>query len=269
MEGRPWRTRLTLSDLLAVQHSSNLRDLLRYREEEEDGGHQVLLRRHGGSGGGETLTLASALAYEKEEASSTPTPDGRTLLDMSRNEESGRVAVTRRGGGRTLLDIFREDEGSLPGGGDSIIWRTFEEHLRRAAALTASSGGDPPASGGGASREEASGGEAAEGAAPSGTAVEGEQPVRVSLMALLEETEGPMVGGEVWAVAEEEKMVAREGEEEAEDRHVCCVCAERRKGAAFIPCGHTFCRVCSRVLFKRRGNCPLCNAQIVQVLRIF
>ncbi|KAK8939027.1 hypothetical protein KSP39_PZI011378 [Platanthera zijinensis] len=27
-----------------------------------------------------------------------------------------------------------------------------------------------------------------------------------------------------------------------------------RKGAAFIPCGHTFCRACSRALVTSRGN---------------
>ncbi|EHA8590519.1 putative Postreplication repair E3 ubiquitin-protein ligase RAD18 [Cocos nucifera] len=275
MEAGPWRTRLTLSDLLAVQHTSNLRELLAYREE-EGGGHQALLRGHG-HGGGESLTLASALAYEKGEASSTPIPGGRTLLDIFRDDEVGPVAIAGGGGGgRTLLDIFCEDEGAVAASGEDFIWRTFEEHLRLSAAFTASSGGDRPATTGGAPLEEASGVEAADGgdeADPAGTGAEGEQPARVSLMALLEATEGQMDGGgEVWAVAEEEEEEEEEmvaGEEEQEDRRVCCVCAERRKGAAFVPCGHTFCRVCSRVLFKRRGSCPLCNAQIVQVLHIY
>lgn len=49
----------------------------------------------------------------------------------------------------------------------------------------------------------------------------------------------------------------------------CCVCMIRSKGAAFIPCGHTFCRLCSRELWVQRGNCPLCNTTILQVLDIF
>ncbi|KAD4584355.1 hypothetical protein R6Q59_036755 [Mikania micrantha] len=49
----------------------------------------------------------------------------------------------------------------------------------------------------------------------------------------------------------------------------CCVCMIRHKGAAFIPCGHTFCRVCSRELFVKRANCPLCNHFILEILDIF
>ncbi|XP_062104660.1 uncharacterized protein LOC133815911 [Humulus lupulus] len=50
---------------------------------------------------------------------------------------------------------------------------------------------------------------------------------------------------------------------------VCCVCMERSKGAAFIPCGHTFCRVCSREMLINRGACPVCNRPILEVLDIF
>ncbi|XP_071716963.1 uncharacterized protein [Rutidosis leptorrhynchoides] len=49
----------------------------------------------------------------------------------------------------------------------------------------------------------------------------------------------------------------------------CCVCMVRHKGAAFIPCGHTFCRLCSRELFVKRASCPLCNHFIVEILDIF
>ncbi|KAK1412658.1 hypothetical protein QVD17_34082 [Tagetes erecta] len=49
----------------------------------------------------------------------------------------------------------------------------------------------------------------------------------------------------------------------------CCVCMVRHKGAAFIPCGHTFCRHCSRELFVKRANCPLCNHFILEILDIF
>lgn len=79
-------------------------------------------------------------------------------------------------------------------------------------------------------------------------------PWRVSLMRLLEETEE----------VEEEKGGGAVGNDS-----LCCVCMGRNKGAAFIPCGHTFCRVCSRELWLNRGSCPLCNRNILEILDIF
>lgn len=35
------------------------------------------------------------------------------------------------------------------------------------------------------------------------------------------------------------------------------------------PCGHTFCRMCSRELMVSRGNCPRCNNFILEILDIF
>ncbi|CAL0301135.1 unnamed protein product [Lupinus luteus] len=81
---------------------------------------------------------------------------------------------------------------------------------------------------------------------------------RVSLMRLLEETE------EVVVVEEEKVALTTVGNDS-----VCCVCMGRKKGAAFIPCGHTFCRVCSRELWLNRGSCPLCNRSILEILDIF
>ncbi|KAI4298753.1 hypothetical protein L6164_032272 [Bauhinia variegata] len=92
----------------------------------------------------------------------------------------------------------------------------------------------------------------------SGGAVPG-TPWRVSLMRLLEETDS----GDVAAVTDTEKGVAPGNDS------VCCVCMGRKKGAAFIPCGHTFCRVCSRELWLNRGSCPLCNRSILEILDIF
>lgn len=85
---------------------------------------------------------------------------------------------------------------------------------------------------------------------------EPDTPMRVSLMRLLEETDGGD-GANDGA----EKVMGNET--------LCCVCMGRKKGAAFIPCGHTFCRVCSRELWLNRGNCPLCNRQILEILDIF
>ncbi|CAN4116687.1 unnamed protein product [Withania somnifera] len=81
-------------------------------------------------------------------------------------------------------------------------------------------------------------------------------PTRMSLMRLLEETE----------VYEGELLMEDEG---VGSDSVCCVCMRRKKGAAFIPCGHTFCRVCSRELWVNRGCCPLCNRSILEILDIY
>ncbi|KAF6159150.1 hypothetical protein GIB67_032767 [Kingdonia uniflora] len=77
---------------------------------------------------------------------------------------------------------------------------------------------------------------------------------RVSLMRLLHEMDG--------------NDLERESEKEG-GISMCCVCMGRRKGAAFIPCGHTFCRVCSREIWLNRGSCPLCNRSILEILDIF
>lgn len=109
--------------------------------------------------------------------------------------------------------------------------------------------------------------------------------VSMSLMDLLEESEIELerssdVGDDGDDVEEnnekreEEEKEEEEREEEGEGsnvkvEHNCCVCMVRDKGAAFIPCGHTFCRMCSRELWVSRGNCPLCNHFILEVLDIF
>ncbi|KAL8032913.1 hypothetical protein ABFX02_13G128400 [Erythranthe guttata] len=82
-------------------------------------------------------------------------------------------------------------------------------------------------------------------------------PSRVSLMRLLEETDGY------------DLEMRREGDGEGGCDSVCCVCMGRKRGAAFIPCGHTFCRVCSRELWLNRGTCPLCNRSILEILDIY
>ncbi|TMW80827.1 hypothetical protein EJD97_014663 [Solanum chilense] len=82
-----------------------------------------------------------------------------------------------------------------------------------------------------------------------------------TLMRLFEETDGIDEKKSLkWYIKEE----GRGGIDE-----MCCVCMERNKGAAFIPCGHTYCRVCSRELWMKRGSCPLCNCSIDEILNIF
>ncbi|KAM3216911.1 putative protein isoform X2 [Capsicum annuum] len=94
-----------------------------------------------------------------------------------------------------------------------------------------------------------------------------DQPVRMSLMALLTENDGDgsayMMGDE----DEEEDYDELDGVNEvpaadacagASGENNCCVCMLRQKGAAFIPCGHTFCRLCSRELWVQRGLVSRC-----------
>ncbi|XVE72749.1 hypothetical protein DITRI_Ditri11bG0063700 [Diplodiscus trichospermus] len=99
-----------------------------------------------------------------------------------------------------------------------------------------------------------------------------EEPVRMSLMDLLGET------GSAYGMGDDDDDYDEEEEEEEEEEvveassgieYTCCVCMVRHKGAAFIPCGHTFCRLCSRELMVQRGNCPLCNGFILEILDIF
>ncbi|XP_044492480.1 uncharacterized protein LOC123216167 [Mangifera indica] len=103
-------------------------------------------------------------------------------------------------------------------------------------------------------------------------AAEEPQPQRISLMDLLEETDRE-TGLEGSRYLGEDK---EEEEEEGDMQEIaggieynCCVCMVRHKGSAFIPCGHTFCRLCSRELWVQRGNCPLCNGFILEILDIF
>ncbi|KAI4329878.1 hypothetical protein MLD38_028213 [Melastoma candidum] len=95
----------------------------------------------------------------------------------------------------------------------------------------------------------------------------GGQGSRMSLMDLLEETDRHMgFGFSKYALQEDDKIGEGCGVGEANN---CCVCMVRQKGAAFIPCGHTFCRLCSRELWVSRGRCPICNGFILEVLDIF
>lgn len=86
-------------------------------------------------------------------------------------------------------------------------------------------------------------------------------PLRVSLMRLLEETETETETGGGDGI--------RSKEDEGSSDSVCCVCMERKKGGALIPCGHTYCRLCCRDLCINRGSCPLCNRRILDILHIF
>ncbi|KAK8640156.1 hypothetical protein V6N13_007915 [Hibiscus sabdariffa] len=102
------------------------------------------------------------------------------------------------------------------------------------------------------------------------TAKEAEEPVKMLLMDLLGET-GYLMGEDDEENEEEEEeeegyvVVSSSGGME----YTCCVCMVRHKGSTFIPCAHTFCRLCSRELMFQRGNCPLCKGYMLEILDIF
>ncbi|OAY72074.1 hypothetical protein ACMD2_09919 [Ananas comosus] len=302
--------------------SNNLRDLLKVRDDDDNNEVRHLGRRASVAGDGSTL--ASAIAAEKAGVSDGGAAGGRTLLDIIREEQGGASAADadadRLRIGRTGAAAFASSATAAPISDPELV-PSLRANPNPSPALASASplplhppfsaaAQEPSAPGGeepdadspvGAPanpsstalfrsfsiRPPAGGEEEAESPPPPPVAAEEEeQPVRVSLMALLEQTDRQWAGGDG---AEGESPVtatalaaAAEGEEEAEEEdggddgdakggmyHVCCVCMVRHKGAAFIPCGHTFCRLCSRELWVSRGNCPLCNGFILEILDIF
>ncbi|CAL1412030.1 unnamed protein product [Linum trigynum] len=103
-----------------------------------------------------------------------------------------------------------------------------------------------------------------------------EEGMGMSLMDLLEETDRQMgFEGARYVVGDQDNEQTYDYEDDDDSdvaggtEHTCCVCMVRHKGSAFIPCGHTFCRLCSRELYVQRGNCPLCNGFILEILDVF
>lgn len=239
------RRPLTLSDQLAVPDSPDLRDLLK-------AAHSRRRRRRRGRG--EAFTLASAIAAEKRTAATvadaTEGGVGRTLLDVLRDDEPRDPRHRQRQNRWPTLESVFSAEIPLPDPSPTTMLEVIlSEPLEVAEA--------PPTESAASSSEEES------------------QPTRVSLMALLEQSEwqgGGGGNGNIVCSDEDSDLAVAAVEAEAGDAPnvwLCCVCMVRHKGAAFIPCGHTFCRGCSRELLARRGSCPLCNAGIDDVLDIY
>ncbi|KAL6601796.1 hypothetical protein ACP70R_045016 [Stipagrostis hirtigluma subsp. patula] len=199
-------------------------------------------------GAARALPLRRGVTLAEQLAASSNLRDLLKLRDDDAGDGHGRLGPGAGGRRRTLLDVIRSaaDEDRAPAPGDA----------------------------GGAGAAAA----AATEQAPTAAGARGE---RVSLMALLERTEQQWAacpGGGQW-----KRVDGDDGEEEEEAAAApaeagkggggvggrCCVCVARGKGAAFIPCGHTFCRACARELRAGRGRCPLCNAAIREVLNLF
>ncbi|KAF3596827.1 hypothetical protein DY000_02022511 [Brassica cretica] len=231
--------------------------------------------------------------------SSLPGLTLEAILMADRNGTSPQPLPSRNQSNRTLLDVMqREHRHDYSSHRDKTAWKSLREKLRlkRNATVWISSNPIPSLNTpvlnrdsdshqlgsllsnsrneGGQSQPESasSGGVTAEGRLQLG-AVLAEvttdmQPARMSLMELLDENEGQMSLVEVGGDGEEEERGVVE-ETVAAAEISCCVCMVRSKGAAFIPCGHTFCRLCSRELWVQRGNCPLCNTSISEILDLF
>ncbi|THU55555.1 hypothetical protein C4D60_Mb11t07810 [Musa balbisiana] len=297
MEGRGVRRSVTLSEQLAVVNCCNLRDLLKVQDEDE------------------VRPSIAVAACGKREASSAAggAGGGRTLLDIMReDQETSGVVVggnagnginwksfkdrlrLRRAGAAWAASSGRPNQMPYPAlvvpvrpnavlAGNSEIPVPASTPGRGAIiseynpAVAATSPPEEQPSGG---TETSGGGESSDrgGTAEAATAEEEQQPARVSLMALLEQTDrlwsSGGEGSSPAAAALAAALVAEEDECALEDvgsgtMYVCCVCMVRHKGAAFIPCGHTFCRLCSRELWVNHGSCPLCNGYILEILDIF
>lgn len=123
-------------------------------------------------------------------------------------------------------------------------------------------------------REAVAAQEAAEAAAATEVETSEGAPMMMSLMDLLEETDREMgLEGSRYTLSDEEDINDDECEDDEDGEgameETCCICMVKHKGAAFAPCGHSFCRMCSRELMVAKGSCPLCNNFIVEILEIF
>ncbi|KAL1826152.1 hypothetical protein ACET3Z_012930 [Daucus carota] len=240
--------------------SNHLGELLRLRQEEDSGDDH---RRNSMSG----QTLGSVIDADKT--------DFPTLLDVLRQESGGNSRKKWKG--------FREKLRLRRGG---AAWCSASRMLISDVAINNTiltsrmimgRGGMPENLGGTGrtidtrSPENDVTPEVTAAPVPEDGGEEG--PERLSLMALLE-TEME-IGFETGFIPNddvtEEDEDVEGGVGGAGEVHGggCCVCMVRDKGSAFIPCGHTFCRLCSRELWVKRGNCPLCNTKILEILDIF
>ncbi|KOM51411.1 hypothetical protein LR48_Vigan09g007000 [Vigna angularis] len=119
--------------------------------------------------------------------------------------------------------------------------------------------------------------EASEAAAQEAQEEEEQVSVMMSLMDLLEETDREMgLEGSRYILSDDEDFDEDADDDGGEDgdgggsmEHTCCICMVTHKTASFIPCGHTFCKMCSRELMVSTRNCPLCNIFILEILEIF
>ncbi|XP_051113191.1 uncharacterized protein LOC127239199 [Andrographis paniculata] len=278
--------------------SHYLRDFLRIGDEDRHSNFGQTASSNGsGSRSNRSGVTLLAVLTDRTGPSPPPPPDvprrsvesSRTLLDVIREDQIG-GGGGRRDGRRSWRQL--RDKIRLRHRGNNhrmviMTRRSGDPGESSQSGVTAAANVRVPILGGDSSHE--AGGitsgrfeQAVAGIRRSAGAVEAlaEQlpppPVRTSLMALLAENDWQLgTDDSVYVMRDNiEEIDADEAEEDeisgsGAAYNNCCVCMERHKGAAFIPCGHTFCRLCSRELWSQRGNCPLCNNHILEVLDIF
>ncbi|MED6138308.1 hypothetical protein PIB30_073103 [Stylosanthes scabra] len=215
-----------------------------------------------------TFSRRSSTRYSSSEATFTagdptePAPTGGALLrpQLSRRNSSGMAIGSepyRKGRVVTFRDNLDDEE------------QDDEDCLRPDGSRTLSA------------REAVAAQEAAEAAAAGEVVEEGEeegdaQPAMMSLMDLLEETDREMgFEGSRYILSDDEDFDEDEEDEDGDGvcgndmEYTCSVCMVRHKANAISRCGHSYCRMCSRELMVAKGNCPLCNNFVVEILHIF
>ncbi|XP_043485201.1 E3 ubiquitin-protein ligase SP1-like [Leptopilina heterotoma] len=71
-------------------------------------------------------------------------------------------------------------------------------------------------------------------------------------------------------VARVNPIESDETDEDDEGANNCCICRERERTHAFIPCGHKqICDIC-KITYNRMGisACPLCRKRIMCIVKI-
>ncbi|XP_074570272.1 uncharacterized protein LOC141826853 [Curcuma longa] len=271
--GRQHRRSVTLSDHLAAEEAPcKLQELLKIRDDADEMSALTAVaacaRSFASSGAGGARTLVEIMREDQEAGeivvggNSSNGVNWKSLVAcfcLRRGGTAGVAAAAASSSGHASLLPFHSLARSNSPASTSVRGST-------ASASTAASPPEEPPAGG----QEISD----LGQPPSATAAaEAEHPVGISLMALLEQTDTQWSNG----VEVASPPLLPDDDEPALDDivagsgalRVCCVCMMRLKGAAFIPCGHTFCRRCSRELWVNRGSCPLCNDHILEILDIF
>lgn len=96
----------------------------------------------------------------------------------------------------------------------------------------------------------------------------GDEPI--SLMALLSTDGSNYEQHEEFENEEDEDEEEHEHEDEIGDYNVCNECkGKHTKGAPVGPCGHMFCKHCTKEMQIGKGNCPACNNFILEILDIY
>ncbi|KAI4374403.1 hypothetical protein MLD38_012404 [Melastoma candidum] len=97
------------------------------------------------------------------------------------------------------------------------------------------------------------------------------QPLRMSLMDLLEETDRQMgyTGSSYTSGEEDDDDEEDEKHKEEAAERSCSGCQVKHKGDSLGSCRHSFCKLCSKELQVCNGNCPACNDFNLEIVVVF